>query len=175
MKKENIKKNLIGWNSLFSTLGMNYPVTSIKDNSSPMLAQSVGFSVSILGNYSFLTAKGGFCIDNIEYPENSSSKEKKTTTVMSLSLGVSPIHGQKYFLGLYGTLTFDEIGNYSYTGVGASATFVYNFSFLFGLFMDFDATYRFKAKGPELTNSLPTYLGSWRFNPSIGVVFKPFA
>jgi len=170
-------QDLVSSNSVYFTMGLNYPFCL--SNSSPIFSKSIGLSVSGIGNYSFLTIKGGFDAINIPYPEINLSKDDGTTNFGSISIGISPIHSQKWFLGLYGTMGFDEIGLYQYNSIGGSVTFIRNFVSSFfpgiGFYINIDATYKFKASGPELPNSSPAYLGTWNILPSIGFSLKSFS
>ena len=182
--KESEKRNrskklqdLISSNSVYFTMGLNYPISL--SNSSPIFSKSVGLSVSGIGNYSFFTIKGSFDAINIPYPEIVTSEDDGNTKYSSISIGISPIHSPKLFFGLYGTMGFDEIGLYQYNSLGGSVTVIRNFVSSFfsemGFYINIDATYKFKASGPELPNSSPTYLGTWNILPSIGFSLKSFS
>lgn len=183
--KESEKRNrskklqdLISSNSVYFTMGLNYPISL--SNSSPIFSKSVGLSVSGIGNYSFFTIKGSFDAINIPYPEIVTSEDDGNTIYSSISIGISPIHSPKLFFGLYGTMGFDEeIGLYQYNSLGGSVTVIRNFVSSFfsemGFYINIDATYKFKASGPELPNSSPTYLGTWNILPSIGFSLKSFS
>ncbi|MBQ4555584.1 MAG: hypothetical protein IJA53_10795 [Spirochaetaceae bacterium] len=183
--KESEKRNrskklqdLISSNSVYFTMGLNYPFCL--SNSSPIFSKSVGLSVSGIGNYSFFTIKGSFDAINIPYPEIVTSEDDDNTIYSSISIGISPIHSPKLFFGLYGTMGFDEeIGLYQYNSLGGSVTVIRNFVSSFfsemGFYINIDATYKFKASGPELPNSSPTYLGTWNILPSIGFSLKSFS
>lgn len=183
--KESEKRNrskklqdLISSNSVYFTMGLNYPISL--SNSSPIFSKSVGLSVSGIGNYSFFTIKGSFDDINIPYPEIVTSEDDGNTIYSSISIGISPIHSPKLFFGLYGTMGFDEeIGLYQYNSLGGSVTVIRNFVSSFfsemGFYINIDATYKFKASGSELPNSSPTYLGTWNILPSIGFSLKSFS
>ena len=92
-----------------------------------------------------------------------------------LSLGISPIHNDYLFLGLYGTVGGEVIGDYLFWSGGLSGSVVFNFTQKLGLFVNVDATYRFgetySGDGNAPTNRVELK-NTWRIVPSIGITFR---
>ena len=153
-------------------LGANAPfnLTTDSDKTLNKLSFPVGVSAHLVGCWTYVSAKGNISWDFVKYAE-------KTSVLFggTVSLGFSPIHNDYWFIGLYGTIGFDTIENYSYTSFGASGTVFFNFSKRFGLFVNCDATYRTKGnyKGDEeIAPYEPLFLNTWRVCPSIGISYS---
>ncbi len=165
------------WNSenktalTFVALGLNVPFNissdsdvTLNDNTFPY-----GISAHLQSSYMYISFKGNINFDFVKYSE-------KTSTLVgaNLSLGASPIHNDYLFVGLYGTLGFDEINKYSYIAYGGSAYIGFNFSEKLGLFFNLDVTRRSSEQynGDEEEPPYdPLFIDSWRICPSIGLSY----
>lgn len=152
----------------FVALGANAPFnissnpdTTLNDTSFPM-----GMSAHLVSSYMYVSFKGTVNCDFIKY-------SKKTSAIIgtNLSLGLTPIHNDYWFIGLYGSFGFEKIEKYSYPSYGGSVNMLFNFSDRFGLFINCDATHRGTAEyngDEEIAPYEPLFLNSWRICPSIG-------
>lgn len=139
---------------------------SIFDKSVP-----VGISFGLLNAFQGWSFKGTY--DFTFYK----SLEKPAGAFL-LSFGRAPIHTDSLFFGYYLTFcTIENIGLYSYCSIGASGTFIANFTKKMGLYFNFDATYRFGEKydKKDLVDSKLSFINkTWRFSPTIGISLKMF-
>lgn len=183
--KENKKKNkdVLGYLSL----GFNMPFYSNADSLEKDLNSSLkGISLQYIGNIKNFTFKGNL---NWDYTKTQNLLFSKT-----ISIGYSPIHNLSCFVGLYGTLEFDKVADYSYKSPGLSGVLLYNMSNTFGVFINLDATYRSikdeekdtsystrycnnliegdNSKIIENTPSQPRNLNTWKICPSIGFFYN---
>ena len=155
----------------FASAGMNIPFNFSKDANTTLnkLSFPAGIAVHLVGAYKYVTAKGNLNWDFIKFAE-------ETAVIFSgtISLGITPIHNDFCFIGVYYTMGFDKIENYSYTMYGGTVSMLFNFSNRFGMFINCDATYRGTEnyKGDEGNVPYePRFAKSWRICPSIGFAF----
>ena len=158
----------------FASAGMNVPFNFSTNSDSTLnkLSFPLGISAHLVSSYKYVTAKGNLNWDFIKYAE-------ETAVIFggTISLGITPIHNDFCFIGVYYTMGFDKIENYSYVAYGGSVNMLLNFSKRFGIFINCDATYRGNEdyKGDEeIAPYDARFLKSWRVCPSIGVAFTFF-
>ena len=130
----------------------------------------LGISANYVTSYMYIAFKGTINYDFIKYSEKNS-----TIFGVTFSFGITPIHNDYCFIGLYGTFCSEEIEKYDYTpSFGGSATALFSISNHLGIILNIDATYRGAAKynGDEVIAPYePIFLNSWRICPSIGVSY----
>lgn len=153
--------------------GLNAPFNlstiseTLNKNSFPL-----GITATIFACGQYFAVKGNLNWDFAKYSENTSMIFSG-----SISPGLSFLHNDYWFVGLFGTFFFDNIEKYSYNSYGASGTVAYNFFNRLGIFFNCDATYRssgkWKGKGNTAPYS-PRFLKSWRICPSIGISYNFF-
>ena len=157
---------------VYAGLGANAPFnlttdsdTTLNDTSFPL-----GISLHLVASAGWVSTKGNLNWDFIKYSEKTSAIFNGT-----FSFGITPIHNDYCFIGVYYTIGYDEIENYSYPyAQGGSINMLFNFSKRFGMFLNCDATYRGNEnyKGDEeIAPYAPRFLDSWRICPSIGFAF----
>ena len=166
--KERNRKNA----SLSSFIGAGYNIpfnlnydTAVKTSDFPS-----GISAHYITSYMYISGKANLNWDFQKYTDNTAVISGAT-----FSLGLTPIHNEYCFIGLYGTFGTDKINDYSYTAYGASATVIFNIAHNFGLLINCDATHRSleKYNGTEDPAPYPPhFLNSWRICPSIGITYR---
>lgn len=171
-KQEKIKKKKLNLNLLlYGAAAVNIPYNFTVDSKIdlPNKTFPVGASLHLVYAVSYLTLKGNINWDFITFSD-------KTSMIFggSISLGLTPIHNEFLFLGIYGTAWFDKIEDYMYTSYGPSATVIFNLPKNFGVFLNCDFIYRTKEKyqGNLANPDKPRFLNSWRICPSIGISYN---
>ena len=160
-KKEKKRINLENRSEWYPYLGLGagaaFDFNSNKDNEINAFPLQPGFSILLIYNMGYFTYKISPLIE-----ENAN---------VAGSIGLSPIHNSKGYLGLYASIGSDEIEDYRYTGWGVGGTLIFKISDLSGVYINFDAINRAKAeyKGEkEIPPSLPGHIGTWNICSSIG-------
>lgn len=129
-----------------------------------------GISLHGIGNQGYIAFKGNVNCDFIKY-----SKDSSVLFSCTLSLGLTPMHNEFCYIGLFGTFGIDEIDNYTYPSYGGSGTVIFNFAKRWGILINCDATCRQKGeyKGEKkIDPPAPHFVGSWRVCPSIGFTYN---
>lgn len=166
-EKKKLNLNLLLYGAAAVNIPYNFTVDSKIDL--PNKTFPVGASLHLVYAVSYLTLKGNINWDFITFSD-------KTSMIFggSISLGLTPIHNEFMFFGLYGTAWFDKIEDYMYTSYGPSATVIFNLPKNFGVFLNCDFIYRTKEKyqGDLANPDKPRFLNSWRICPSIGISYN---
>lgn len=170
-----IKKNKLQNNDMtgYFNVGINCPIFSgfRSSNNDYDIVSPVGFSGSAVTSKSYIALKINFECDIVKYFESDESSSMFTT----LSVGCTPVHNDYFFLGIFGTVGFDTIGDYSYTSVGGSGTCIWHCSNFLGVFLNLDITNRVASNAKDSENednfAIQGYKGTWRISPSIGLTF----
>lgn len=167
-EKEKIKKkkrqNKKGEGGYLGT-GLNFPLNICTNN----FQIPLGVSLFWQGNREYIAFKFNCNFDFIKY------SEEAVNFSSFLSLGLSPIHNEFCFVGLYGTWGNDVIDNYSYFSYGVSGLLLFNFSKKWSAFINCDATYRNKGEYLDKEKNAPyppSFDNSWRVCPSIGICYN---
>lgn len=167
IKKKKLNLNLLLYGAAAANIPINFTVDSKIDL--PNKTFPIGVSLHFASAVSYLTLKGNINWDFITFSD-------KTSMIFggSISLGLTPIHNEFLFLGIYGTAWFDKIEDYMYTSYGPSATVIFNLPKNFGVFLNCDFIYRTKEKyqGHLANPDKPRFLNSWRICPSVGISYN---
>lgn len=166
-EKKKLNLGLLLYGAAAVNIPYNFTVDSKVDL--PNKTFPIGASLHFVSVVNYLTLKGNINWDFITFSD-------KTSMIFggSISLGLTPIHNELLFLGIYGTAWFDKIEDYMYTSYGPSATVIFNLPRNFGVFVNCDVIYRTKEKyqGDMANPDKPRFLNSWRICPSIGVSYN---
>ena len=166
-KQKEQNKNMTG----YFGLGVNYPIFLGFDSSNDdfEIVSPVGFVGSVLTSKSYIALKLDFEFDLVKYLET----DKDNSVFTTFSVGCTPVHNDFLFLGIFGTVGFDSIGDCSYTSVGGSGTCIWHCSNFLGVFLDLNVTKRVvgKVKDSKIEDDsiIPRYTGTWRISPSVGL------
>lgn len=166
-EKKKLNLELLLYGAAAVNIPYNFTVDSKVDL--PNKTFPIGASLHFVSVVNYLTLKGNINWDFITFSD-------KTSMIFggSISLGLTPIHNEFMFLGIYGTAWFDKIEDYMYTSYGPSATVIFNLPKNFGVFLNCDFIYRTKEKyqGDLANPDKPRFLNSWRICPSIGISYN---
>lgn len=170
-----IKENKLKNNDMtgYMSIGINCPIFSSLNfpNDELEVVSPIGFVGAVVTSKSFIALKLNLECDIVKYLES----EENSFMFTTLSVGYTPVHNDYVFLGIFGTVGFDTIGDYSYTSVGGSGTCIWHCSNFLGVFLNLDITNRVASNVKDSENednfAIQGYKGTWRISPSIGLTF----
>ncbi len=135
------------------------------------VSSPVGASFTTLFSIEWYAYKLNLDFDSVYY----SSTQSKNSSCFLFSLGLTPIHTNYAFLGVFFTVGNETINNYSYISLGVSGNFIIHLGKALGLYVNIDATKRSEGEwdtSDHITLTSLDYADTWRVSSSVGVVIQ---